>query len=442
MDLTRRATSIIAFACFAALTACGGVAGSPVALPDQASSKTATAVLQITGPAAPLQGRTAEYLSPRIESVEVSGAGLVGGLPLVVNVTPGSPGCSGYPVECTIPIAANVGSAEMFTVTAFSGANALGEQLAIGSVDMPVTAGLTNTISVTLDPTTAFTVSEAAAAFARNGSNMLVALNPGGGGTPQIIVFNPVTGATTTSFSISSSIGIQSLTIGAGGAPWFTDFVNGAVGSIVGGTAVEYPGVPRASGIVLGPDGNMWATSVANFLAQPNTGSIVVLSPNGTILHSFGGTLPNPGAIALGPDGNLWFTEYGAVAKITPGGVITQYAASGSNSGALVVGADGKLWFTTASAIANITTSGTITTFPLPTNVSGSVAIAPGANGDVWFTSSGSGSAPPSIGFVTPTGTYADYALDPHYIVESAPYLGPDGNMWYGAFGYVVRFDQ
>ena len=442
MDLTRRATSIIAFGCFAVLTACGGITGSSAALPDKASSTTATVVLQIAVPTAPLQDRTTEYLSPRIESVQVSGTGLAGGQSLVANVTPGSPGCSGSPVVCTLPIAANVGSAEAFTVASFTGVNASGEQLAIGSVDMPVTAGLTNTVTVTLDPTTGFTVSEAAAAFVPDGTNMLVELDPGGGGTPEILVFNPVTGATSTSYPISGSSNIQSLTVGAGGAPWFSDFVNGAVGSIVGGAAIEYPGVPRAYGIVLGPDGNMWATSLANTLAQPSSGSVFVVSPSGAILHTFGGALNNPGAITVGPDGNLWFTEYGAVARITLGGVITQYAANGSNSGDLVVGADGKLWFTTASAIANMTTSGTITDFSLPPNVAGSVAIAPGANGDIWFTSTGSGAIAPSIGYVTPTGMYADYALDPHYIVESAPYFGPDGNMWYGAFGYVVRFDQ
>lgn len=442
MDRTRRVISIMAIGCFAVLTACGGGSGSSTTLPVKASSQTTSAGLRITVPTAPLQGRTAEYLSPRIESVQVSGTGLASSQPFVANVTPGSPGCSGSPVVCMLPIAANVGNAEAFTVASFAGVNASGEQLAIGSIDMTVVAGLSNTISVTLDPTTAFAISEAAAAFALDGSNILVELNPGGGGTPEILLFNPLTGATTTSYPISGSIGIGSLTIGAGSAPWFTDFVNGAVGSIVGGAAVEYPGIARAAGIVLGPDGNMWVTSLANALAQPSTGSIFVVSPSGAILHSFGGTLPNPGAIAVGPDGNLWFTEYGAVAKITPGGVITQYAASGSNSGAIVVGADGKLWFTTASAISNITTSGVITNYPLPANIAGTVDIAPGANGDIWFTSTGSGTTAPSIGYVTPTGTYANYALDPHYIVESAPYFGPDGNMWYGAFGYVVRFDQ
>ena len=59
-----------------------------------------------------------------------------------------------------------------------------------------------------------------------------------------------------------------------------------------------------------------------------------------------------PTGITLGPDGNLWFTLRGgdgAIGRITPQGVITEYTAGLTPGGAptdIVEGRDGNLWFT------------------------------------------------------------------------------------------------
>ena len=53
-----------------------------------------------------------------------------------------------------------------------------------------------------------------------------------------------------------------------------------------------------------------------------------------------------------GADGNLWFTEIGdpgQIGRITPAGVITEFATGLTNNSApdqIVAGPDGNLWFT------------------------------------------------------------------------------------------------
>jgi virginiamycin B lyase len=110
---------------------------------------------------------------------------------------------------------------------------------------------------------------------------------------------------------------------------------------------------------------------------------------------------------------------------------------SGINHGSFVFGiapgADGNLWFTdqgTTSAIGRITLSGRITEFSNGLN-SGSVpyGISPGTDGNAWFTDAGSTSA---IGRITWRGRIHEFSRGlPAY---SSPQLiapGTDGHMWF-----------
>src|SRR5262249_33840314 len=62
----------------------------------------------------------------------------------------------------------------------------------------------------------------------------------------------------------------------------------------------------------------------------------------------------DPGPLTVGPDGNLWFgessgdSERGAIGRVTPSGIITEFAIPTSRpyrDTAITVGPDGKLWF-------------------------------------------------------------------------------------------------
>ena len=78
-----------------------------------------------------------------------------------------------------------------------------------------------------------------------------------------------------------------------------------------------------------------------------------------------------PSGIVAGPDGNLWFTENqrNQIGRITPAGVITEFPipTQGGSPRGIAVGSDGSLWFTeSGNKIGRITTTGVITEFTIP----------------------------------------------------------------------------
>jgi streptogramin lyase len=116
--------------------------------------------------------------------------------------------------------------------------------------------------------------------------------------------------------------------------------------------------------------------------------------------------------ITAGPDGNLWFTEQvtGKIGRITPGGVITEYAlpVATAQPFGIAAGPDGALWFTEVDGnkIGRITTSGAITEFALPTVGARPFQITPGPEGSnrMYFTQF----LGDRIGIVTMTGAVTD----------------------------------
>ena len=101
--------------------------------------------------------------------------------------------------------------------------------------------------------------------------------------------------------------------------------------------------------------------------------------------------------IVSGPDGNLWFTEANGttgnkIGRITTAGVITEFPLPTANASPynIVVGPDAALWFTEsnsgASRIGRITTAGVRTEYPVPTSISAPFGIALGPDGNLWFT--------------------------------------------------------
>jgi virginiamycin B lyase len=148
----------------------------------------------------------------------------------------------------------------------------------------------------------------------------------------------------------------NSITTGADGALWFTEFDGRKIGRIPLSASPASPGITESSPtlsqpayITLGPDGALWFTEYSN----DNIGRV---ASDGTFTEI---PLPagsgSPYAITVGPDGALWFTEYNT-AKIgripvsatpdAPG--ITEFPISSGPvalSG-ITTGPDGALWFT------------------------------------------------------------------------------------------------
>ena len=94
--------------------------------------------------------------------------------------------------------------------------------------------------------------------------------------------------------------------------------------------------------------------------------------------------------IKLAPDGNMWFSESrGAIGKVTPQGVITEYAAAGVPEG-IAIGSDGNVYVTewTGNNIGKLTPAGVYVSFPLVNSYAHPLSIVkgPGPEPSLWFT--------------------------------------------------------
>jgi streptogramin lyase len=122
----------------------------------------------------------------------------------------------------------------------------------------------------------------------------------------------------------------------------------------------------------------------------------------------------------------------------SPTGTITEFPIPSAESGAagIAPGPDGNVWFTEyeADKIGRVTPTGTVTEFPVPTAEGGPTAIVTGPDGNLWFTEHGSGKRErkgETIGRITPGGAITEFTTRDK---ESGPEditLGPDGNLWF-----------
>jgi hypothetical protein len=142
-------------------------------------------------------------------------------------------------------------------------------------------------------------------------------------------------------------------------------------------------------------------------------------------------THAGPSGIIAGPDGNLWFTEGNAsqIGRITPAGVITEFSSGQAHPGGITLGPDGNLWFTVSgNAIGRITPAGVVTTFTLGNVVVDPIDIIGGPDGNLWFTEYTSN----RIGRITPAGVVTIFGTEIPF--GASPYdiaAGPDGNLWF-----------
>lgn len=147
-----------------------------------------------------------------------------------------------------------------------------------------------------------------------------------------------------------------------------------------------------------------------------------------------------PGYIIAGHDGNLWFTEHGRIGRITPRGVVTEFALPANvNLNRLAAGSDGTIWFTdTGGTIGRLAPrDGKVTEFPLPTR-----GLIPDSivawDGNLWFLAEPGPEAPnqrsAELGRITPGGVVTEFPLAGiSHIAGMA--VGPDDNLWFTTWG-------
>lgn len=209
------------------------------------------------------------------------------------------------------------------------------------------------------------------------------------------------------------------------------------------GDITEYrlPALDRIpTGIVVGPDKNLWFTEVVG----NNIGRI---RPDGSVLKEF--PLPRPASfpfsITSGSDGNLWFTERltDSIGVITTHGRIVKEIALPVSPVFITTGQDGNVWFTSqlGGQVGRVTPAGKVTLF----KVAGApLGITAGPDGAVWFADphpDNMPGKPDRIGRITPSGKLTEYTLPgcpKGKLPTRLPFTittGPDHNLWFTEVG-------
>ena len=481
--MVRRVFCVAALA--AVLSGCGGggasVSPAGLGVPADRAPATVSFVIRMpSGTNGSARLKRPAYVSASTQSLTIANS--AGAVLVTGNLTPQSPGCTAptatTPLTCTYTVSVPATSGSTFLVTLFDAPGATGKKLAVASLQVTVPpsgpttlnlvlSGIVASLDLRLDPPGLPAGTAAKSSVLLNArdpdGNIIIGAEPfaDASGNALTITLNnsdasgktslakstftapggtdlSYDGSTLASATITASAtGVPSknatLTIGANSA-FITEFRTGIALS------------SSPTGIVAGPDGNLWFTE--------STGDrIGRITPHGAVTEFSGGLTPfsAPNGITAGPDGNLWFAENaGRIGRITPAGAITEFSAgipSGANPTGIVSGSDGNLWFTDAKAsrIGRITPAGVVTMFTMgitsgaQTISFGACSVTRGPNGNVWWVEQFSSSTVPTkIAQITPAGVVTEYPLVPNDFVNGiAP--GPDGNVWFTESDKISR---
>jgi virginiamycin B lyase len=228
------------------------------------------------------------------------------------------------------------------------------------------------------------------------------------------------------------------ITASPDGNVWFTERYGRKIGRVnqAGGAIAEFavPGNLAYPTAIATVAGTVWFAS-ADGAATARLGTI---SSTGTITQlATGATRTTITGIVGGPDGNLWVTEVSpywgdAVARVTTvgWGSFTNYRlpTAIASPQSITVGADNNLWFTESSGnkIGRITIGGALTEFALPTS-SQPQQIVSGPDGALWFTERGTG----KIGRMTTTGELSEMVLATPGSQPFGLCKRQDGTLWF-----------
>lgn len=243
----------------------------------------------------------------------------------------------------------------------------------------------------------------------------------------------PTGGVITTYPTLSPNANPGAIAAGADGNLWFIEQTYGQIAKITtSGTVTEYPvkNTFAEIGLTAGPDGNVWYT--VPFTSEGP--SVARITPAGAVtLCPLSNSSAVPLFITTGPDGNLWFTDLGTdqVGEIDPSCVSnTEYSITTKNANPSVItaGPDGNLWFlenTPFGAVAKISTSGTVTEYPAQfQNFQDGIVAAP--DGAIWFAQC----YPNGVNRITTSGVLSNVQLTTPSACGNALTVGSDHKLW------------
>ena len=242
-------------------------------------------------------------------------------------------------------------------------------------------------------------------------------------------------------------------------------------------TTFPAPGITSATGIALGPDGNLWFTD-----AVDGGGTIGRITAAGVVTTFTSPKLRRPDRHRPRAGRQPRFTNHhgNSIGRVTPGGVISKFSdPSISGPSDIAVGQDGQLWFTNRVAgggsVGRISVAGVVSTFSDPritepvsvmsplagdrehlrrrprrrgahrrgrpgrdlrtlgtSGVKRPARLVQGPDGGLWSTNqiAGGGAIMHHDQYGWPA-TYTDPALDAPTDIT----VGPDGNLWFTNHG-------
>ena len=202
-------------------------------------------------------------------------------------------------------------------------------------------------------------------------------------------------------------------------------------------TTLPLPGIYPES-LIVGPDKNFWFTD------GPNNSLGKATLAGVTSEYDIGGL---GFAMTVGLDGSIWVGYNGPIHKFTTAGTDTSYPFTGWVRG-MTAGPDGNIWFTDlqTNSVGKIDTAGVITEYPLPVQASGPIGIATGSDGALWVTELNN-YRNGRIARVTTSGVVTEFPLPQQDIPSEHPAIvvGPDGNVWFACgigIGWVTPSGQ
>jgi virginiamycin B lyase len=272
-----------------------------------------------------------------------------------------------------------------------------------------------------------------------------------------------VTAAPATAFHTPGSVA-SGIVTGPDGNLWAAIRFRGLYEVSVAGTVSEVSGISPEGPVTAGADGNIWADVETGFYP-----SIARISPAGAVAQ-FPPPIPAPtfgyetDGMATGPDGNVWFTsgsvngsdEVIRVSRITPSGQVSEFPiplslAPGVSStaqnelapGAIAAG-EGALWLLTERGIVRVTPEGQMTFLPVPSTQLNATGLAYGPDGNLWATYA---ALSPSLQVrrITPSGAVSSVPIPGAHTSGTLSVgitSGPDGNIWIADGARILRVEM
>jgi streptogramin lyase len=201
----------------------------------------------------------------------------------------------------------------------------------------------------------------------------------------------------------------------------------------------RYPiSISTTGGFTIGPDQNFWISGFTPTLSN----AVARVTPGGVETDFALSTDPNltPGALIAGPDGALWFGECGpyqqsgAIGRVDMQGNYTQFPAGCIY--APTVGPDGNIWYIDGPNVVSMTTKGAIVG-QYPIGIQGVWDMITGTDGKMYAIAiAGAG---PRLVSITTSGVVTDLG-DLDGLAGFSVVNGPDGNLWIASYNRLLMF--